>query len=79
MPENKKTIMCPRKSCGAELTAEDLQDGRCPKCGFNVQAYFDRKDIDAEFERERRESEAEASKKTGEKKSGKKPFIPGLM
>jgi predicted amidophosphoribosyltransferase len=64
MTDEKKNVTCP--DCGADLPREEVADGRCPKCEYNIQAHVDaarRADVlKREEEKRRKENPTPAEK-----------------
>lgn len=72
MSEEKKNISCPK--CDADIAVADITDGRCPKCGFNIQRYIDENELEAVRKKEAEKVKKEEKPPVPEKKRGLSGF-----
>lgn len=67
---DEKKITCP--DCEADIAQSEIENGRCPKCQYNIQAHIDAERREAVRERQR-------AKEQPEKKEETNPLRRGLL
>lgn len=68
MAEESKNITC--YDCGADVATEDIENGRCPKCGYDIQGHKDHVRRQEVIDRENKKRQEEEKKKTSKKRKG---------